>query len=150
MDELRHSGFVLILGTEYGPRLDLDPYFSKPRLFLHGNLGAQYSVRTVGGYLFGQAYKACNEAGMDYRGRFVNWPRAKFLLASRKEPTVERLEWESGIGPNSVAELAEKTYIGAVIVEAAWEEPMSFFRQSTEWKLLDENQWAAVFVRNIK
>jgi hypothetical protein len=147
LEVLRTSGFVLTLCRD-APPLVRQLYFDKPRLFFHGNLGAQYQVRTVGSYMMFQACKACQEAGMDYRGRFIDWPRAENLIkTSTAQPLAGPVEWASGIAPESVAELAEKTYIGAVIVEATWPEPLAFFRHSDDWRLLDENQWAAVFTR---
>jgi len=147
MDQLRKSGFVAIFCRQEPSYLD-ELYSRKPGIFFHGNLGAQYAVRTVGSYMMGHTCNAYRQAGMDYRGRFIDWPPAKnIILVSPRRSLDGEIRWDSGIGPWSAAELAEKTYIGGIIVEASWQEPMSFFRQSREWRLLDENQWAAVFTR---
>lgn len=142
LDYLRRCGFVAVLAdTRRG-------YFNKPRLFFHGNLGAQFGIKTVGSYMMGYPCGACEKAGMDHRGCFVKWPPAKnFILTSAKKPRAGSIGWDNGIGPQSIAELSEKTYVGAVIIDTNWTEPISFFKESQEWRLLDQNEWASIFVR---
>ncbi len=55
--------------------------------------------------------------------------------------------WNNGIGPESLSELAAKTYVGGMVVEPSLAEPMAYFANSPEWELAGSKQSAAVFVR---
>ena len=46
-----------------------------------------------------------------------------------------------------VKEMAEKTYVGAVIVETSFKQPMDYFSSSPQWRLLESLPHASVFLR---
>jgi hypothetical protein len=143
LERMRRAGNVLSL-CENGTL-----YFAKPRLFFHGNLGAQYRVPCLSIYMFGQQCTAREEIGMHYRGVVQDWDKAKdFLSISLARPSTHAMRWENGIGPQSLAELAAKTYVGVVVVERAWKDPMTYFQSSATWKRLAETPYVVAFVRN--
>ncbi len=144
--ELRSShGYVLSLCRAEQPTAD------KPRLYFHGNLGAQYQVPTVGNYCVDGKITARNGIGMDYRGRINNWEKAcEFLQLSPKAPLTGRIRWNNGIEPASVLEFVSKTYVAAVVVEKDWREPIEHFLNSSDWRILDEKEQVILFIRSTK
>lgn len=143
IQQLQSGGYLLSLCKSR------EVYNSKPRIFFHGNLGAQYKVRTVGNYVLAAQCPARIELSMNNVGRVMNWQRARdFLALSPSTPLPEKVIWDNGIGPESLNELASKTYVSSVVVQRGWPEPTEYFRKSPEWKLLDENEWALLFIRN--
>jgi hypothetical protein len=125
------------------------PTAEKPRLYFHGNLGAEYRVATVGNYTVDGKISARDGIGMDYRGRIGNWEKARaFLRLSAPEPLPGPVYWDNGVEAASVAEFAAKTYIAAAAVEKVWKEPMDYFLTSTDWRLLDEKDAVALFIRS--
>ena len=146
MNRLRGDGYLITIS-----RLQVDsPWYIKPRLFFTRNLGAQLGVRTVHRYVFGQAQsEAYRQTGMTFDGLTFDWKAVKrFIETSRKTPSRAEERWANGIGPRDYSELAEKTFVGAVVVDTALGPPMKYFLDSNEWKLLEKRQTAAVFVRN--
>jgi hypothetical protein len=124
------------------------PYMKKPRLFLHGNLGVEYRIRTVGHYLSSAPGTAYAMIGMSFRGIMENLEAIQdFLKASLQAPPKKELEWENGILPKDVNELAQKTYVGAAIVETQWDEAVNYFENSPAWREIERNSWVTVFVR---
>lgn len=144
LDRLRRSGYVLSVCRR-------KPYFARFRYYFHGNLGAQYKVHTVGNYILWPPGPAGKEAGINYRGRVVIWPRARQLVVrSSPEPLHGPITWDNGIGPKNLEEFARKTYIGAAIVEKQWKEPMEFFTNSPDWHPMTEKHGSVIFQRSRK
>ncbi len=87
---------------------------------------------------------------MHYRGVVQDWDKAKnFLDISLARPPKLAMRWENGIGPQNLAELAAKTYVGVVVVERAWKEPMTYFQSSATWRRLAATPYVAAFVRDV-
>ncbi|MFH0821840.1 MAG: hypothetical protein V2B18_03755, partial [Pseudomonadota bacterium] len=142
LETLRGPGYLL------GLCRSSDLYDRKPRLFFHGNLGALYRVRTLGLYLLAGQCPARLAVGMDPRGRLGAWdPVRELIVRSRTDPAPMPERWDNGIGPRSPLELARKTYISAAVVEKGWAEPSIYFSASSEWRMIEENESAIVFVR---
>ena len=143
LERLRGNGYLMTLS-----RLHVDsPWFEKPRLFFTRNLGLQLGVRTVHRYGV-TASNAYKQAGMYYDGLTFDWEAVKrFIESSRKTPSLVEERWVNGIGPRDYAELADKTFVGAVVVERALGQPMKYFLESNEWEMLEKRKSAAVFVR---
>ena len=134
LNKLRSCGYVMNLGTRSLPFA----YWTKPRLFFTGNLGAQMKVPTINRYVLGAQANAYEQMGMEFSGLIYHWPLAKaFLESSAKKCLKEHQEWENGIGPRDVRELAKKTHVGAVVMEASEKlrEPMAYFMRSKDWTL---------------
>ncbi len=94
------------------------------------------------------ASDAYKRAGMFYDGLTYDWEAAKrFIDSSHKTLSQVEQRWDNGIGPIDYSELADKTFIGAVVVETGLDLPMKYFLDSSEWELLEKRSSAAVFVR---
>ncbi len=146
LNKLRSCGYVMNLGTRSLPFA----YWTKPRLFFTGNLGAQMKVPTVNRYVLGAQANAYRQIGMEFSGLIYHWPLAKaFLESSAKKCLKEHQEWANGIGPRDVCELAEKTHVGAVVMEASerLREPMAYFMGSKDWTLVATRPSAMIFLR---
>jgi hypothetical protein len=142
LERLRAAGHVLSFVRSQAL------WHGKPGLVFTGDLGAQFKVPTVGHYPFGVVSPVHQQVGMNEYGMIVDWERGRtFLLASRPKPHDGSVEWRNGIGPESFEEFAAKTYVGAVVVENRWTEPMKYFGQSPDWRLLGETQGVTLFVR---
>ena len=141
---LERGGYLLSIA-----RLDISSaWFEKPRLFFIGNLGAQFRVHTVHRYILAAQSPAYKQVGMYYDGLVYKWEAARrFIESSLPQPGAENVVWENGIGPRDIGELANKTYVAAVVVETVMENPMNYFAQSDEWELLEKRRTAALFVR---
>jgi hypothetical protein len=144
LEKLRRAGYVLSLSRPN----DSGPYRWFPALFLHGNMGPQFGISTVHLYIPGYFPQAYRHLGMNGRGQMLDWLKAKRLIEqSPRRPLTEVQQWENGIGPKDVGELTAKTFIGGVIVQTEWREPMRYFLNSPAWKLIERNRFASVFVR---
>jgi len=146
MNRLRGDGYLITIS-----RFDIkSPWYEKPRLFISRNLGAQFGVRTVHRYVFGVAQcEAYRQLGMYYDGLTFDWEAVKrFIETSRKTRPRTEQRWANGIGPRDYSELAEKTFVGAVVVDTALGQPMKYFLDSNEWQLLEKRKSAILFVRN--
>lgn len=141
---LRSAGYVMNL-CRMEPR---GVWFEKPRLYFTGALGAQFRVRTLHRYVFAGQAEPYRLLGMQSTGLTSNWPAVKdFLDASALSPPSGRVTWKNGIGPMDVPELAAKTYVGAIIVDPAFAEPIEYFKHSSGWELLSTLKSALLFVR---
>lgn len=146
LKKLRTGGYVMNLCTREPPFA----YWQKPKLFFTGNLGAQLLVPTVYRYIFAAQSDAYRQIGMEFSGLIHHWPAAKrFIESSAKSPLPGHQEWENGIGPRDFRELAEKTYVSAIIVESSdvLREPITYFLNSTEWELVANRPPALLFLR---
>jgi len=140
LKNLRNGGYVLAVAH-------LKPYYAKPRLFFHGNLGLQDRVKIVGSYQHAVG-PASQEAGLDFRGRVENWDKAvKLIENSRTTPTDRQVTWDNGIAPRDSAELAAKTYISAVVVDRNWQEVIDYFAKSNQWRLIEKADHALLYIR---
>lgn len=146
LSRLRSCGYVMNLATRSLPFT----YWRKPRLFFTGDLGAQFKIPTVHRYIFAAQSKAYRQIGMEFSGLIYHWPAAKsFIESSAKECPQGHQDWENGIGPRDARELAEKTHVGAIVIEASetLREPIAYFTGSEEWTLLATRPSALLFFR---
>lgn len=148
--KLRDSGYVINLGQDLSHSSNNAPQ-TKPRLFLYGNLGLEYRIRTVHHYLTSMPALGYRELGMEPVGVIRDLKAVRELLERglQSPPAAGAdISWENGIAPRDLNELGAKTYVGAAIIETAWEEAMQYFLKSPQWMKIDTNPWATVFVRN--
>jgi hypothetical protein len=145
---LRKSWYVLNLVQDGGSR-DNAAYMTKPRLFLSGNMGTQYGVRTVHHYMTAIPDPAYKALGMNYHGEIHNFEAVKrFLEVSPRRRPHEELSWDDGMAPRDFDELAKKTYVGAIIVETKWQEVLNYFRYQRAWSIVEANPWCTVLVHS--
>lgn len=144
LEKLRSSGYVVTLSR----RAVSGVFFEKPRLFFTGNLGAQFKVPTVHRYLFGAQAEPYRELGMHYSGQNDNLTAVRrFVEISLPKRPDMPFRWDNGIGPEDIYELAAKTYVGAAIIESSYKEPMDYFLNSPQWRLLESRPDASIFLR---
>ncbi len=140
LDRLRRSGFVLnICRSEV-------PFHAKPRLFFYGNMGAQFKVHTVHLYVvpFPSAYGAFD---MTEKGCIRNWDTVRYMIENGPQHPIGGASWNNPRGPENFMEIMEKTYVGAIVVDKAYEAPMKYLTESIGWTLLADTPLAALFVR---
>lgn len=144
LDVLRKSdGYILSLKKNVNP---ID--FEDSSLYLAGNLGCLYKIRTIHSYLFRSHVPAFGKLDMARLGMVGNWEYAKALL--EKSPTIVAAadsQWNNKIFPSSFQEISEKTKVSAVIVEESWTEPTNYFLSSKGWSLLDKKYGVQIFFR---
>jgi hypothetical protein len=97
---------------------------------------------------FSRPYSYWKKPRLFLLGNLVNWERGKrFLDLSSKEPVPSHDPWENGTGPKDLYDFADWTYVGAVIVENSWSEPLEYFTSSQEWEMLEQRKDATAFQR---
>lgn len=144
LKRLQQSGYVMSLSRPN----DAGPYRWVPAIFLHGNMGAQFGIKTVHFSLPGLLPSAYRSLGMNGRGQVLNWPKVKeFIERSPQTPPAEKPRWANRIGPKDFNELVAKTHVGGIIVQSDWKEVLNYFMQSPAWTRLEQNRFAWVFVR---
>ncbi|MBI5568883.1 MAG: hypothetical protein HY914_02970 [Desulfomonile tiedjei] len=144
IDRLRSGGYLMNVSQRQVRGI----FWEKPRLFFAGNLGAQYKVPTVHRFLMGSQSPAYEQLGMHYMGQTGDFEAVKaFLSASLQAPPPAEPRWENGIGPKDLTELAQKTFVSSVVVEAALKEPVEYFRTSPAWEQVEARDTAWLFIR---
>ena len=141
LERLRNAGYIMNLC-----RSEI-PFHRKPRLFFYGNMGALFGVHTVHMYVvpFPVVYAWL---GMTVKGCIRSWEGASELIEQGpQKPLTGRVTWENPWGPKNFLEIVAKTYVGAVIVDTEYQQPMQYFLTSPNWQLLARKDSAAVFVR---
>ena len=141
LDVLKKSGYVINACRS-------EAFFHmKPRIFMYGNMGAEYGIPTVHLYAAPRP-RAYAPLGMSIKGCITNLDAVKQMVEKGPQKPLSRpAKWDLAFGPKNFDEIVAKTYVGAAIVENGYKAALEYFVNSGQWQVLEKRAMATAFVR---
>jgi hypothetical protein len=141
LNALKRSGYVINVCRS-------EAFFhAKPRIFLYGNLGAEFGIPTVHLYSAPRPRQYA-PLGMSIKGCITNLEGVKEMVEKGPQQPLDRpAKWDLPLGPKNFHEIVAKTYVGAAIVENGYTAPLEYFLNSDKWQVLEKRNAATAFVR---